>query len=440
MILVTEGKEHNNLKSVIAKKDETNQKIANNSRIKNSLLNNLPQLIPPNFHPKCLKVFIKVPELPEEIEKPKRRKKNGNVGEVDNLEVGPSYSRNKNKEYKTSTVLKFFKSSQKNENDDNIQTEAFDPIQSINDVSSTIMNTTKLMKLSPEDQFHSFQQKILKMKFSAAKFEKQLEAKEVLMNVAYPKMLKKLILAKNQQFLKDTIESESLLTAMEEDDDVVDLDSLEEIRTTFNATKVIFGSIDNVKSFLRLGEKSVEKVSIMSKFDNMFNHSIVTNTVFQQKLLVKCQNMLKQSLSPCIDIETSLGRTHHTNPDLDSDQLPFVEVESKYQQTNTSRNQTLSTKNNIFNSTIKTPISEPFKSRKPKFMKKVTTPIAQSPLFKAFQNVNKKRSLTNCQSTPKACTENNTSSKIDEKAVLGFLGLTSIDDIFADDESDEVCL
>ena len=421
MMLVTEGKEQNNLRSVLASKDDTNQKIANNSRIKSSLLKTLPLLIPPQFKPKCLKTFLKVPVLPEV---PKKVRKNAKV--VEKPEEGPSTSRNHNKENKKIPSLnKFFRNFDKNAGDNPVAEE------NCSDVS-ILMNTSRTLKMSPEDQFDCFHKKISNMKCTPARSTENMEASKVLMNEAYPKMLKKMILEKDKNFLKDIVESESLLTAMEMDDDVVDLDSLEKTRKSFKAVKCVFGSIENVKSLLKVGQQNFRKVSAINKFDKLFAAPIsITNL---QDIIEKCQNMLDQSY---VDSDTSM-RPQHIISDMDSEQPAFVQNESKYhEQTNTSWNSALATKNNIFNSTIKTPCSDSKKSHKPKSIKKVTTPISESPLLKYFQKTIIKRN-SNC-STPKVSfTETSARSKLDEKAVLGYLGLSSIDDIWMDNDSDEV--
>lgn len=58
--LVTEGLEQDTLKSVLANKDKTNQKIDNSNEIKKNLYKDAPRLVPMEFNPKCIEVVMNV--------------------------------------------------------------------------------------------------------------------------------------------------------------------------------------------------------------------------------------------------------------------------------------------------------------------------------------------------------------------------------------------
>lgn len=75
-MLVTEGKEKNMLKNILATKDETNHKIGKSSEIDQILYRQSPRLIPPEFNPKCVQTFIKIQEE-KEIEVAKGSKAGG---------------------------------------------------------------------------------------------------------------------------------------------------------------------------------------------------------------------------------------------------------------------------------------------------------------------------------------------------------------------------
>ncbi|XP_018404700.1 PREDICTED: Fanconi anemia group M protein [Cyphomyrmex costatus] len=77
IVLVTNGKEHENLKSTLSRRDSLNNKILHTSNIFSSLYNNNPRMIPNQFTPECHKMhIIALPKTPNVKEK--RRKKNVN--------------------------------------------------------------------------------------------------------------------------------------------------------------------------------------------------------------------------------------------------------------------------------------------------------------------------------------------------------------------------
>lgn len=60
IMLVTEGKEQSILREVIATKDGTNQKISKSSEVTKALYRDSPRIVPPEFHPQCMETYIKV--------------------------------------------------------------------------------------------------------------------------------------------------------------------------------------------------------------------------------------------------------------------------------------------------------------------------------------------------------------------------------------------
>ncbi|KYN11617.1 PREDICTED: Fanconi anemia group M protein [Trachymyrmex cornetzi] len=77
IVLVTDGKEHENLKSTLSRRDSLNNKILNTSNIFSSLYDNNPRMIPNQFTPECHKMhIIALPKTPNE--KGKKGKKNIN--------------------------------------------------------------------------------------------------------------------------------------------------------------------------------------------------------------------------------------------------------------------------------------------------------------------------------------------------------------------------
>lgn len=83
-MLVTDGKEHQMLKEILATKDGINQRIAKSSEIKSVLCTEQPRLVPPEFNPQCIETYIEIKntqppsamkETKKKVEKLKRTKK-----------------------------------------------------------------------------------------------------------------------------------------------------------------------------------------------------------------------------------------------------------------------------------------------------------------------------------------------------------------------------
>lgn len=60
MMLVTEGKEHQMLKEILATKDGINQRIGKSSEVNSVLCKESPRLVPPEFNPQCIETFIEI--------------------------------------------------------------------------------------------------------------------------------------------------------------------------------------------------------------------------------------------------------------------------------------------------------------------------------------------------------------------------------------------
>lgn len=64
-MLVTEGKEHQILRDILATKDGINQRIAKSSEITTVLYKDCPRLVPPEYNPKCTETYIAVENTQE---------------------------------------------------------------------------------------------------------------------------------------------------------------------------------------------------------------------------------------------------------------------------------------------------------------------------------------------------------------------------------------
>ncbi|SPP80367.1 ATP-dependent DNA helicase MPH1 isoform X2 [Drosophila guanche] len=72
VMLVTEGREHQVLRDVLANKDQTNKKLLNSSVVRMSLYANNPRMVPAQFQPKCEETHMEAAALEE---KPKTNAK-----------------------------------------------------------------------------------------------------------------------------------------------------------------------------------------------------------------------------------------------------------------------------------------------------------------------------------------------------------------------------
>ncbi|XP_036140271.1 Fanconi anemia group M protein [Monomorium pharaonis] len=97
IVLVTDGKEHENLKSTFSKRDSLNNKILNTSNISSSLYNNNPRMIPNQFTPECHKIHITPLQSATPVINRKRKRKNVNErNEASNTKQKASLSKKGN--------------------------------------------------------------------------------------------------------------------------------------------------------------------------------------------------------------------------------------------------------------------------------------------------------------------------------------------------------
>lgn len=74
-MLVTEGKEQQILKEILATKDGINQRIAKSNEIKSVLYKDCPRLVPPEFNPQCTETYIDIKNTQEPSTSKKSMKK-----------------------------------------------------------------------------------------------------------------------------------------------------------------------------------------------------------------------------------------------------------------------------------------------------------------------------------------------------------------------------
>lgn len=75
MMLVTEGKEHQMLKEILATKDGINQRIGKSNEVNSVLCKEAPRLVPPEFNPQCIETFIEIKNTQPTVSKKTKPKK-----------------------------------------------------------------------------------------------------------------------------------------------------------------------------------------------------------------------------------------------------------------------------------------------------------------------------------------------------------------------------
>nr|XP_019530016.2 uncharacterized protein LOC109401875 [Aedes albopictus] len=264
LMLVTEGKEHDTLKEVLASKDKTNQKLSRSREILTILYRQSPRLIPTEFDPKCVETFIKIPEEPEEperkVKKGRKRKNDENQGgDAVGDEQPETRKRRKKVEAPRGTqdVRNFFR---KVDTDlDATEREIFASPEK--DVSINSLDTSRgsfrvpqdaSLRLGKTDQEQELEKIIKPLLRHKARIDREqflrdrkdlnIQEEKISKSILCTSPLKKLLLEANLGYLKEAIEKSEVLHAAvgdEEDDDLIVLDDRgdclkSEIRTIEN--------------------------------------------------------------------------------------------------------------------------------------------------------------------------------------------------------------
>nr|XP_049694549.1 Fanconi anemia group M protein [Helicoverpa armigera] len=109
-ILVTEGREHQTLQDCMRQRDGLNKKVLQSKEVENNLYKLNPRMIPHDFVPQCQKMFITVEKKPDPKEKSKEGIEKGKKGQKDlrtMLLSRPSTSglNSSNKESESSSII-----------------------------------------------------------------------------------------------------------------------------------------------------------------------------------------------------------------------------------------------------------------------------------------------------------------------------------------------
>ncbi|KAL6427471.1 hypothetical protein ACFW04_008766 [Cataglyphis niger] len=144
IVLVTDGKEHENLKSTLSKRDSLNNKILNTSNIFSSLNENNPRMIPSQFTPECYKMHIIAPPKTPNV-KGKRKKKRNEKKEISKKNeifiTKQKETSSIKKDTNQSSMMKFITNNKCNEQTQNNTCNIFtQPIMQCNNLQNINLN------------------------------------------------------------------------------------------------------------------------------------------------------------------------------------------------------------------------------------------------------------------------------------------------------------
>lgn len=444
LMLVTEGKEQKTLKQVLSTKDTTNKQIMHSTEISNCLYKS-PRLIPTEFNPTCLEVYIK-----NNTQKNEQFQPDVNVPEhnerfsTDNEAISkkqPTKLANKNVKSKkllpsslAQDVRNFFKPIHKeipNTMNNSVDYD-FSMVEEQPEPTSSILDTSAIFrhkKITENlENLKKLKIKLFGNNFAAIPTLTKIPNITTVVNQkSTPKSLKRYTLENNLGFLKSNfIASERNKENSEDDVIIVDESSLNS-----NTLCDIFDGHQNIIKHLN-NFKSKNDMQILQTFNQIFENLNIPNDI-PLKIL---QKDFDQTDIIVTSEDLHLSSNTDTEPILDfNTQLPhYIEVESKYASQIASPSFSINKKfTSSTPSRIKTPIKSPkltptkTKSSLPtkQFIDIKPLPPKESPIKKAFERaieIQKSKLIPADRS---------------RKEVYTFFGLNDVSDLFADDSDSD---
>ncbi|XP_031370182.1 Fanconi anemia group M protein [Apis dorsata] len=147
IILVTDGKEHETLKSTIARRDSLNYKVLNTNNIFSSLYQNNPRMIPDILIPECLKMHISIqPKTPVIKYKNRKREANNKEKKHQNIIKKNEFNLVSKKNETKFLMMKYLKVEENKESSKyNYGILNFETIQNINNHNTTKLSDVKIL-------------------------------------------------------------------------------------------------------------------------------------------------------------------------------------------------------------------------------------------------------------------------------------------------------
>lgn len=413
IMLVTEGREQFILKDVLATKDGTNQKITKSHEVNHVLYKNASRMVPYEFNPECLEVFIKIDD--EKLATTSTATASQDNSDLQSIKPTKSTGKRKTKEKSnknTNDLRKFFKPI---EMDDEIRSN-FDisdfyekqsipsdnnnsksTTTSLNEPSTSVISVNETDNMSVMSKLTNICERYCAIKTSSSS-RTSITASDVLNDDKISKVLKLMWLKNNIDVIREHF-----------------------IRKT---TSKLYATIVDVIG----SERDI--INLLNANNNKSNWQMLTDNqqISIHTILQIADNNVNDDKENSIEEQNNNSKikiNHETQSDqinyfIDSQlQAPiFINDESKYESQRAqlhikSPEPSTSTKREILSST---PITTSKHRKTNHFNSPAHTPIKNSPLLKAFERSMK---LSN--------------KKVNRKPhYLTYLGLNTIDDLFKD--------
>ncbi|XP_055600531.1 uncharacterized protein LOC129749550 [Uranotaenia lowii] len=469
LMLVTEGKEHETLKEVLASKDKTNQKLSRSKEILSVLYRNSPRLVPTEFNPKCVETFIKIPEekevAPETGKRGRRKRKNSEAeeGEEENEEI-PTRTTRKSKRKQadpklTQDVRNFFR---KVETDLDVSERDVFTSPGRKDSShenSSFLNgsrekhkapqdtSLRLGKTEQEQELEKLVKPLLRHRgrlergqFLKARKSLVLREEKVKKSILCPNPLKKMFFEANITHLKDLVEkSEILQVALGDSEDLILLDDrgecvrseLQEVENVFGGRNALKNRVTEIEEMVNVTEnnfpKKISKISDqpvneeqIAKFNDIFKRFSTHKLTRNAKDVSTARNPTPTPPETHEPVDPSVSNLFESQLYLPAIMEP---QEASFHPLNldTSPIRKLPFEN--------TPINNKPKSRAAtlaKYEKKTPANYSNSPLLRAFN-----RSIQKAKySSPMVANGGNPKSDVGFRMVLEYFGLETLNNIF----------
>lgn len=472
LMLVTEGKEHETLKEVLASKDKTNQKLSRSREILSVLYRQSPRLVPTEFDPKCVETFIKIPEestvgvdgegaAAKRGRKRKNAKEQDEEREVEEVDTRETRKRRKKKDAApsgTQDVRNFFR---KVDTDlDASERDVFSSAPS-KDTSVDSPNTSRerfkappdasirLGKTEQEQELEKLTKPLLRHR---ARLEREkylndrklivLREEKISKLINCPNRLKKLFLESNVEHLKDMVEKSDILQAAvgeDDDDDLILLDDRGDcLKSEMRIIEGLFGGrstlkerISDIEEYRKLTNRLLPRMESNKEVQKDIDDDQVSNynDIFARfsthslgRHYVKEQPKHEQPVNSATQYDANDPSTSNL---FDSQCfLPAMleQEESRYQMQippEPSREETPVNPNKS-----KSRISILAKSEK-----RTPPNYANSPLLRAFN-----RSIQKAKNSDYASPVTSRSNGLNFRMVLEYFGLNNLDQMFEEEE------
>ncbi|KAL9695864.1 hypothetical protein quinque_015149 [Culex quinquefasciatus] len=285
LMLVTEGKEHETLKEVLASKDKTNRALSKSREILNVLYRGSPRLVPTEFAPRCVQTFIRIPEKEErgEVEGGGKRGKRGRPAKEDRENAGESSTaetrgkrRKKGEEVAprgTQDVRKFFRKTEAEL--DESEREVFcspkrdTSVDSINTSKDRLtVPTDKSIRVGKTDEEQELERLMKLLLRHKARLDRrqflnggkliEIGKESIIKSMLCPNVIKKVILEANLPLLKEVSVKSDVLQATSADSESVILldDAGESVRMETSSFENLFGGRSALKERIAELEES----------------------------------------------------------------------------------------------------------------------------------------------------------------------------------------